>query len=119
MMENQKTAFFWEGEGKEEKLAFGEVEQLASQFAHLLIQEGVNRGDRVFFFLPRIPELYFGFLGAQKTGAITGAFFAALGPQALFDLLHNAGAKVLVTNKQLYERVRSIRFKLQIGRAHV
>jgi acetyl-CoA synthetase len=112
MMENQKTAFFWEGEGKEEKLAFGEVEQLASQFAHLLIQEGVNRGDRVFFFLPRIPELYFGFLGAQKTGAITGAFFAALGPQALFDRLHNAGAKVLVTNKQLYERVRSIRFKL-------
>jgi acetyl-CoA synthetase len=112
MMENQKTAFFWEGEGKEEKLAFGEVEQLASQFAHLLIQEGVNRGDRVFFFLPRIPELYFGFLGAQKTGAITGAFFAALGPQALFDRLHNAGAKVLVTNKQHYERVRSIRFKL-------
>ena len=74
---------------------------------------GVERGDRVFFFLPRVPELYFGFLGTLKTGAIAGTLFSAFGPQALLDRLEDSDAKILVTNQNLKKRVLKIRRKLK------
>ncbi len=108
-----KVALYWEGEGGErKKFTFDELTELSNQFANLLKELRVERGDRVFFFLPRVPELYFGFLGAVKTGAIAGTMFAAFGPQALLDRLQNSGAKILVTNSELLKRVEKIREKL-------
>ena len=104
-----KIALYWEGEeGEKKKFTFFELFLLSNQFGHLLKSLGVKRGDRVFFFLPRIPELYFGFLGTLKIGAVAGTLFAAFGPQAIYDRLENSGAKVLVTTKDLYSRVQKV-----------
>lgn len=109
-----KIALYWEGEkGEKKKYTFEELAILSNQFANYLKELGVEKGDRVFFFLPRVPELYFGFLGTLKTGAIAGTLFSAFGPQALFDRLDNADAKILVTNKILEKRVLKIRRKLK------
>jgi len=108
-----KVALYWEGkDGEEMKFTFLELSLLSNQFANVLKKLGVDRGDRVFFFLPRIPEFYFGFLGALKLGAIAGTLFAAFGPNALLDRLGNSQAKVLVTNKELLTRVNEVRSKL-------
>lgn len=105
-----KVALYWEGEGgRKQKFTFDELSELSNKFANLLKELGVERGDRVFFFLPRVPELYFGFLGAVKAGAIAGTLFAAFGPQALLDRLENSGAKILVTNRDLRKRVEKVR----------
>lgn len=104
-----KIALYWQGEnGEKKKFTFFELYLLSNRFANLLKNLGVKKGDRVFFFLPRVPELYYGFMGALKIGAIGGTLFAAFGPQALFDRLNNSGAKILVTNKELYQRVRPL-----------
>ncbi len=104
-----KVALYWHGPNDEKKkFTFTELSLLSNQFAHLLKNLGVGRGDRVFFFLPRVPELYYGFLGALKTGAIAGTLFAAFGHQALLDRLQNSAAKILVTNKELAPRVKKI-----------
>lgn len=108
-----KICLYWEGEaGEKKKFTFAELSALSSQFANLLKRFGVGRGERVFFFLPRIPELYFGFLGTLKIGAIAGTLFSAFGSQALFDRLSNSQAKILVTNQNLKDRVDKIRRKL-------
>lgn len=109
-----KIALYWEGEREEKKkFTFAEMAILSNQFANLLKEEGVERGDRVFFFLPRVPELYYGFLGALKTGAIAGTLFSAFGPQALLDRLQSSGAKILVTNHKLLPRMKKIRRRLK------
>lgn len=108
-----KIALFWENEkGDSRKFTFFELYLLANQFGHFLKSLGVKRKDRVFFFLPRVPELYFGFLGALKIGAVGGTLFEAFGSQALLERLKNSGTKVLVTNKALYPRVEKIAKKL-------
>jgi len=108
-----KIALYWQGEnGEKKKFTFFELFLLSNQFANFLKSLGVKRGDRVFFFLPRMPELYFGFLGALKIGAVAGTLFAAFGPQALFDRLKNSAAKFLITNKKLYPRVEKIEKQL-------
>jgi acetyl-CoA synthetase len=109
-----KVALYWEGEkGEKKKFTFAELAILSNQFANLLKEKGVERGDRVFFFLPRVPELYYGFLGTLKTGAIAGTLFSAFGTQALLDRLQNSGAKILVTNQELLSRVKKIRSQLK------
>ncbi|MFC1726957.1 acetate--CoA ligase [Patescibacteria group bacterium] len=108
-----KVALYWEGQdGQKKKFTFFELYKLSNQFANLLKKQGIKKGERVFFFLPRVPELYFGFLGTLKTGAIAGTMFSAFGPKALFDRLENSDAKFLVTNKKLYPRVEKIASKL-------
>ncbi|MDP2861145.1 MAG: AMP-binding protein, partial [bacterium] len=109
-----KVALYWEGEnGESEKYTFEDLAEKSNQFAHGLKSLGIKRGERVFIFLPRIPELYIAFLGILKTGAIAGTLFSAFQEQALFDRLENSGAKVLVTNKNLLPRVEKIRKKLK------
>lgn len=108
-----KVALYWEGEsGEKKKFTFAELSGLSNQFGNLLKSLGVKRGDRVFFFLPRVPELYYGFLGTLKIGAIAGTLFSAFGPEALFDRLSNSQAKILVTNKTLKPRIDKIKRKL-------
>ena len=104
-----KIALYWQGEnGERKKYTFLELSFLSNQLANFLKSLEVKKGERVFFFLPRVPELYFGFLGTLKIGAIAGTLFSAFGPQALKDRLGNSGAKVLFTTKELYKRVEKI-----------
>lgn len=108
-----KVALYWEGAtGEKKKFTFEELRETSNKFANVLKELGVEKGDRVFFFLPRVPELYYGFLGALKTGAIAGTLFAAFGEQALLDRLDNSDAKILITNKELKKRVDKIRNQL-------
>lgn len=108
-----KVALYWEDEaGNEKKYTFEELSLLSSKLGNVLKDFGVERGDRVFLFLPRIPELYFSFLGILKIGAIAGTLFSAFQEQALADRLENSGAKVLLTTGELKPRVDAIRKKL-------
>ena len=108
-----KVALYWHGPNDEQKkFTFLELSLLSNQFANVLKKLKVDRGDRVFFFLPRVPELYFGFLGALKIGAIAGTMFSAFGEQALEDRLNNSDASVLVTDSELLPRVQKILKKL-------
>jgi len=108
-----KIALYWEGaEGDEMQFTFLQMALASNRFANMLKDIGVDRGDRVFMFLPRIPELFFSFIGTLKRGAIAGTLFAAFGPQALQDRLSNSAAKVVVTTPELKPRLDSIRDQL-------
>jgi len=108
-----KVALYYESEdGVKEKFTFQEVEEKSNQIAHYLKALGIEKGDRVFMFLPRIPELYFAFIATLKIGAVAGTMFSAFGPQALFDRLDQSDAQVLITTKDLGKRLDSVRSKL-------
>ena len=104
-----KIALYYEGEtGNKEEYTFTQISQSSNRVANILKNHSVNKGDRVFIFLPRIPELYFSFLGILKTGAIAGTMFSAFQEQALLDRLLNSQAKILITNASLFPRVEKI-----------
>ena len=65
---NKIALYHLDQELKETKLTFFELYQLSNRFGNLLKSLGVGRGDRVFFFLPRIPELFYGFWERLKSG---------------------------------------------------
>lgn len=107
-----KVALYWKGQGREEKYTFMDLYNETNKFANVLKDLDVEKGDRVFLFLPRTPPLYISFLGALKTGAIAGTMFAAFGPHGIRDRMQNSGAKVLVTDPELIKRVYKIKHEL-------
>jgi len=108
-----KVALYWEDEdGTTQQYTFEQLSLLSNKMANILKDFGVNRGERVFIFLPRVPELYISFLGALKIGAIAGTLFSAFQEQALADRLGNSETEVVITNKELKERIDKVRHKL-------
>lgn len=107
---DNKVALYWEGKnGESRKYTFLDMKNLSNRFANVLKKYGIQKGDRVFIFLPRIPELYVCFLGILKTGAIAGTLFSAFGPDALKDRLQDSGARILITNSELKKRVYGVK----------
>ena len=104
-----KVALFWEGKnGETESYTFGDLSTLTSKFANVLAGLGVTKGDRVFTYMPRIPELYVAVFGGLKLGAIVGPLFADFGPDPVKDRLQDSGARVLVTTPALRARIESL-----------
>ncbi|MGX1263401.1 acetyl-CoA synthetase [Rossellomorea marisflavi] len=101
-----KVALYYRDPERNEKYTFADMKKLSNQAANVLKNFGdVEKGDRVFIFMPRSPELYFSILGAIKLGAIVGPLFEAFMEGAVRDRLEDSGAKVLVTTPELLERV--------------
>ncbi|MCJ7827960.1 AMP-binding protein, partial [Patescibacteria group bacterium] len=106
-------ALIWyDHQAKRHQYTYSEIRQKANQFAHFLRAKKLRKGERVFFFLPRVPEVVFGFLGALKAGGVVGTLFPAFAADALEERLKNSGTKVLVTTSELYQRVKGIRASL-------
>lgn len=106
----EKIALTWEGkDGAEERYTFEDLSRLTNAFANILVSLGVKKGDRVFIFLDRLPELYISLFGALKAGAVVGPLFSAFGPEAVRDRLLDSAARVLVTSPDLRGRVYEIR----------
>src|SRR3989338_4692250 len=108
-----KIAMYWEGEnGESRKYTFLEMEEASNQIANYLKSLGVSKGDRVFIFLPRVPELYMAFIAILKIGAVAGTMFSAFGPQALYDRLDQSQAKILITTSELAKTALTLKKKL-------
>lgn len=101
-----KVALIFQDENREEKYTFGDMKSFTNRAGNMLRQlANVEKGDRVFLFMPRSPELYFMLLGTLKVGAVAGPLFEAFMEGAVKDRLEDSGAKVLVTTPELLNRV--------------
>lgn len=101
-----KIALNYRDEKRKEQYSFNELKVLSNKAANVLVDKAnVQKGDRVFIFMPRTPELYFAFLGILKIGAIVGPLFEAFMEKAVTDRLENSEAKVIVTTNSLLGRI--------------
>lgn len=100
-----KVALMYKDSKRNEKYTFKEMKEQSNKAGNVLRDYGVAKGDRVFIFMPRSPELYFSLLGAVKLGAVVGPLFEAFMEGAVRDRLLDSGAKFLVTTPELLNRV--------------
>ncbi|MBU9723585.1 MULTISPECIES: acetate--CoA ligase [Bacillaceae] len=100
-----KVALYYSDKDRKEKYSYQHLREESNKAGNLLKDIGVTKGDRVFIFMPRSPELYFMLLGTIKIGAIAGPLFEAFMEGAIKDRLEDSGAKVIVTTPELVDRV--------------
>src|SRR5690606_1045831 len=100
-----KVALLYSGPGREERYTFAQLSELSNKFGNVLRSLGVKKGDRVFVFMPRSPEVYVSILGTLKIGAIIGPLFEAFMEAAVRDRLSDSEAVAIVTTPEQLPRV--------------
>lgn len=83
---------------------FQELTFLSNQFANVLKNLGINKGESVFALTHRIPELYIAALGAWKNRSVFCPLFSAFGPEPIKARLAIGAGKVLITTAELYRK---------------
>lgn len=102
----EKVALHYKDDQRQESYTFSEMKSKSNKAANVLKDKAnVEKGDRVFIFMPRTPELYFALFGILKIGAIVGPLFEAFMEKAVGDRLENSQAKVIVTTNSLLPRI--------------
>ncbi|MFQ5826553.1 MAG: acetate--CoA ligase [Dehalococcoidia bacterium] len=100
-----KIALLYVDDDGERRYTFDELRRQSNRFGNVLRKLGIARGDRVFIFMPRSPELYISLLGIIKIGAVVGPLFEAFMEEAVRDRLEDSGAVAVVTTPQLRPRI--------------
>ncbi|RKL67510.1 acetate--CoA ligase [Salipaludibacillus neizhouensis] len=100
-----KKALLYSDPSRNETYTFEQLKKLTNQAAHMFRKLDVEKGDRVFIFMPRAPELYIALLGAIKMGAVVGPLFEAFMKDAVKSRLEDSEASVIVTTPELVSRI--------------
>ncbi|WP_252502600.1 acetate--CoA ligase [Sporosarcina sp. Marseille-Q4943] len=101
-----KVALFYKDAKRKEAFTYNEMKRMSNKAANVMTNHSaLEKGDRIFVFMPRSPELYFAILGALKMGTIVGPLFEAFMEGAVYDRLSDSEAKAIVTTPELLDRI--------------
>ncbi|WP_391116458.1 acetate--CoA ligase [Psychrobacillus sp. L3] len=101
-----KIALYYQDADRKEFYTFLDMKNRSNKAANVFKQKSsLIKGDRLFIFMPRSPELYFALLGAVKMGVIVGPLFEAFMEGAVYDRLLDSEAKAIVTTPDLLNRI--------------
>lgn len=87
-----------------EDYTFQDLMDLSNQFANVLQNLKIGKGDAVYVLASRIPELYITALGTWKNRSVFCPLFSAFGPEPILSRLKIGSGKVLVTTESLYRK---------------
>lgn len=91
------------------EFTFAELDRLSESFANVLLDCGVQKGDRVAIFMPNCPQFHIAFFGILKLGAIHVPISPLSKEFELSYHLTDSSAKMLVTLDTLMPLVRAVR----------
>ena len=107
---NHQALRFIRADGSSHAISYAELSKQTNQFAAVLTQLGMGRGERVFSLTGRSPELYVAVLGTLKNASVFCPLFSAFGPEPVRQRLQLGSGRALVTTRALYrKKVRQIR----------
>lgn len=94
-----QTALIWEPnepDAPTQKYTYSELLAEVCKCANALKSLGVQKGDRVCFYMPMVPEVAIGILACARIGAIHSVVFAGFSANALAERIKDAQAKVVL-----------------------
>ena len=104
-----RLAMIWVGKNdEEESYTYSDLKLQSDKFGGVIRNLGLIRGDKVFIFMDRLPELYISALGVLKAGGIIAPLFSAFGPEPVKDRMEDAGANYLITTPDLRSKLDDI-----------
>lgn len=116
----EEPAIIWEPNNPEERtrvVTYNRLHKRVCQFAQVLKNNGVKKGDRVCIYMGMVPELAYAVLGCARIGAIHSVIFGGFSAQSIADRLYDAQAEFIVTCDGAYRGNKDIPLKSVIDDA--
>jgi acetyl-CoA synthetase len=115
-----KPAIIWEPNNPDERpriVTYARLHKRVCQFAQVLKNNGVKKGDRVCIYMGMVPELAYAVLGCARIGAVHSVIFGGFSAQSIADRLEDAKAEFIVTCDGAYRGAKDIPLKSVIDDA--
>ncbi len=115
-----QVAVYYDSPLTESKLAitYAQLKERVDQFAALLHEQGVKKGDTVVIYMPMIPEAMVAMLAVGKLGAIHSVVFGGFASHELAVRIEDAGAKFVVSAScGIESKTRIINYKELLDKA--
>lgn len=101
------------------KYTYKQLHQEVMNFAQVLINQGIQKGDRVCIYMGMVPELTIAVLACARIGAIHSVIFGGFSAQSITDRLIDAQAEFIITQDAAYRGNKTIPLKSVIDDALV
>ena len=110
----EKTAILFEPNDPNEPaqhISYKQLHERVCEFANVLKNEGIKKGDRVCIYLPMIPELAISLLACARIGAIHSVVFAGFSSKALATRINDSECKMVITSDGSFRGSKTIDLK--------
>lgn len=96
---SNRIAYYWEGDCGKRRLSvtYGQLYTHVCQFANVLKNLGIKKGDTVCIYMPMIVPAVAAVLACSRIGAIHSVVFAGFSANALAQRIYDAGSKLVIT----------------------
>ena len=94
-----------------EHITYKQLSERVNQFANVLKEQGIQKGDRVCIYVPMIPELAIATLACARIGAIHSVVFAGFSATALATRINDSECKMVITSDGSYRGNKTIDLK--------
>ena len=94
-----QVAILWEPNDPDapvKEYTYRKLYEEVNRFANALKGMGVEKGDRICFYMPMVPELAIAVLACARIGAIHSVVFAGFSATALADRIKDATCKMVI-----------------------
>jgi acetyl-CoA synthetase len=117
-----KPAIIWEPNNPEEDyriLSYRELHFKVCQFANVLKNNGLKKGDRVCIYMPMVPELAIAVLACARIGVVHSVVFGGFSAQSIADRIQDAQCSLVITSDGAHRGNKQIPLKSVVDDALV
>ncbi|MEO6815019.1 MAG: AMP-binding protein, partial [Ginsengibacter sp.] len=107
-------ALIWEPNDPNEKsktITYKELLKKVIEFANVLKENGVNKGDRICIYMPMIPELAIAMLACARIGAIHNIVFGGFSAKSIKDRITDSQCSFAITSDGAHRSNKTIHLK--------
>jgi acetyl-CoA synthetase len=118
--QGDKPAIIWEPNDPEDHhriITYKDLLHKVNQFANVLKNNGIKKGDRVCLYMGMIPELAIAVLACARIGAVHSVIFGGFSAQSIADRIQDAQAVAVITCDGAYRGNKTIPLKSVIDDA--
>ena len=115
-----QVAILWEPNDPEAPsvtYTYRELYEAVCQVANALKANGIEKGDRVCFYMPMVAELAIGVLACARIGAVHSVVFAGFSANALADRIKDASCKMVICSDYNARGAKNIPVKQVVDEA--
>jgi acetyl-CoA synthetase len=112
--QGDKPAIIWEPNDPEDHhrvITYKDLLHKVNQFANVLKNNGIKKGDRVCLYMGMIPELAIAVLACARIGAVHSVIFGGFSAQSIADRIQDAQAVAVITCDGAYRGNKTISLK--------
>lgn len=115
-----RPAIIWEPNNPDEKsitYTYQELLKKVVEFAVVLKNNGIKKGDRVCIYMPMVPELAIAMLACARIGAIHNIVFGGFSAKSIRERIEDSQCTLTITTDGVYRGNKIIDLKAAVDQA--